>query len=318
MKRNQFLCGLTAVLLMSMNVGAIARDEPVRLGQIGISFYAVTGQVVQQVLERLGHEVELRTGSHSEIFPELAQGNVDLLVAAWLPHAHAKYWSEHGSGAVELATLYRGARLFWAVPTYVPEAAVASVEDLKKPAVRSRMEQRIQATKPDSGLTMGSQRIMEAYGLEDAGYNLQTGAHVDWQMYFEENYRAGRWFVMPYFQPNFLNRMAQMRRLEEPRDLLGKENRAVLVADKAFVATAPQRTIQVLQRIELDLDAVAEMDYLVRVEGKSAREAARAWMAANRGRVDAWFADSQGANACRTGYDRASRTGCEPIALATR
>ncbi len=280
---------LLAALLAS---GASAQDteRTIRLGQIDISFYAVTGQVVQMVLERLGVRVELRTGPHSEIFPELGAGSVDLLVAAWLPHAHARYWRDYGTDAAELATLYTGAQLFWAVPDYVPVQAVAAVEDLKKPEVAARMQRQIQATGADSGLSMGSRRILDAYGLQASGYRLRTGAHSDWQAYFETHYEAGDWFVMPYFRPNFLNRMARMRKLDEPRDLLGKENRAVLVARKGFVASAPEHLVRVLSRIELDLDAVAEMDYMVRVDGLTPRLAAHRWVSENTARVDQWFA----------------------------
>ncbi len=267
-------------------------EPPVRLGQINISFYAVTGQVVQLVLHRLGHDVDVVKGSHSQIFPQLGQGSVDLLVAAWLPYAHANYWREHGSNAIELATLYDGAQLFWAVPHYVPVTEVASVEDLKRASVLRRMSKDIRATKPDSGLSIGSKHIMQAYKLHENGYRLLTGAHRAWQRNFEKRYAAGDWFVMPYFRPNFLNQLARMRKLDEPRNLLGEANRAVLVAHKDFVANAPKRTLTVLRRIELDLDAVAEMDYLVRVKRLTARAAANRWMSENRDRVDAWFADN--------------------------
>ena len=104
------------MLLLALSLAGSAwgdeANREVRLGQIGISFYAVAGQVVQTVLERLGQTVQLQTGSHSEIFPELGAGSLDLLVAAWLPHAHEKYWRAYGSSAVELATLYSGARLY--------------------------------------------------------------------------------------------------------------------------------------------------------------------------------------------------------------
>ena len=118
-----------------------------------------------------------------------------------------------------------------------------------------------------------------------------TGAHGQWQRNFERRYAVRDWFVMPYFRPNFRNRTAQMRKLDEPRNLLGEANRAVLVAHKNFVANAPERTLEVLRRIELDLDAVAEMDYMVRIERLSARGAARRWMRDNPDRVDGWFAE---------------------------
>lgn len=63
--------------------------QPVMLGQVSLSFYAVTGAVVQEVLERLGHPVQLRTGPHDEMFPLLGQGSIDVMAAAWLPAGHA-------------------------------------------------------------------------------------------------------------------------------------------------------------------------------------------------------------------------------------
>lgn len=278
-----------AMLLLLGSAGAQAQGK-VTIGQIGISFYAVTGQVVQAVVERLGHTVELKTGSHAQIFPELGKGNVDVLVAAWLPSGHAVYWQQHGREAVELATLYRGARLFWAVPTYVPAEEVASVEDLAKPEVVARMVKRIRGTGPDSGLMIGSRKIMQAYELEAAGYELLPGRHEQWHAYFEDNYRRKRWFVMPYFRPNYLNRIAEMRMLEERFEFLGGENNGVLVAHRNFIDRMPARTVAVLRRLSLDLDAVAEMDLAVH-GGKSPREAAREWMTRNSSRVDSWFAE---------------------------
>jgi glycine betaine/proline transport system substrate-binding protein len=275
-----------AVLLTA---GAVQAESKVVLGQIAISFYAVTGQVVQDVLERLGHSVEVKTGSHGQIFPELGKGEVDLLVAAWLPHAHADYWAQYGGDAVRLATLYEGAQLFWAVPGYVPAADVSHVEDLKKPEVARRMTKTIRGTGPDSGLMIGSRRIMEAYALAEAGYELLPGGHQQWHDYFEENYRDRRWFVMPYFRPNYLNRIADMRMIEERYGFLGASNAGTLVAHKAFAARAPARTLAVLGRVELGLDAVAEMDYMVRIDGMSPRDAARNWIARNAARVDRWF-----------------------------
>jgi glycine betaine/proline transport system substrate-binding protein len=278
-----------AAALLSATAPALAQGR-VTLGQIGISFYAVTGQVVQAVLERLGHEVELRTGSHAQIFPELGRANVDLLVAAWLPSGHAVYWEQHGKEAVQLATLYAGARLFWAVPDYVPADSVAGVEDLRKPEIAARMVKTIRGTGADSGLMIGSRKIMQAYQLEAVGYELVPGKHDQWHAYFEENYRQGRWFVMPYFRPNYLNRVAGMRMLEERFEFLGGDNDGVLVAHRNFLDRVPTSTVAVLRRVSLDLDAVAEMDYAVQMQGRSPRDAAREWMGHNAARVDSWFA----------------------------
>lgn len=264
--------------------------EPVRLGQIGLSFYAVTGALVQRVLERLGHQVEVSQGSHAQIFPRLAAGEVDLLVAAWLPHGHAVYWDRYGGSAEQLATLYEGARFAWMVPTYVPATAVASVADLRKPEVAARMNPVIQGTGRDSGNMMLSDTLMRRYDLASAGYRLQPGTLADFHGAYERGIARGDWFVMPLWWPHWINRVGNMRALEEPQGVLGPASKGVLVASSAWSAGADARTLAVLRRIELGLDAVAEMDHAVNVDKRTPHEAADAWMKANAARVDRWFA----------------------------
>jgi glycine betaine/proline transport system substrate-binding protein len=107
-------------------------NPSVILGQVSLSFYAVTGAVVHAVLERLGHAVEVRQGPHEEMFPLLCNGSIDLMAAAWLPEGHAAYWSKYGAAAREVATLYDGARFFWGAPDYVPPEQVGSIADLSE------------------------------------------------------------------------------------------------------------------------------------------------------------------------------------------
>lgn len=288
MRVRRLIAAILAATIMNAGVTR-ADDNTVVMGQINISFYAVTAAVVQEVLERLGHSVEVRTGSHGEMFPVLGRGEIDILVAAWLPSAHAVYWEQYGKDSVQLGTLYRDARLYWSVPPYVPSSQVSSVADLKKADVAQRMVKLIRGTAPDSGLVIGSRKIMENYQLDREGYELVPGKRDAWIAHLEENLVARRWFVMPFFRPNYLNLIADMRMLEEPLNLLGEASDGALVAHSNFVARAPRRTAQVLARVYLGLDAVAQMDRMVNVDKMSARDAARAWMETNPSTVDAWF-----------------------------
>ncbi len=267
-----------------------AQPGTVRMGQISLSFYAVTGAVVQAVLERLGHTVEVSTGSHAQIFPRLGAGEVDLLVAAWLPHGHAVYWEQYGDRAEAIAVLYEGARFDWMVPTYVPETAVASVEDLPRPEVVARMEHRIQGTGRDSGNMMLSAEVLKAYGLDAAGYALVPGTLAEFHGAYDRALAQGKWFIMPLWTPHYINRVGSLRPIAEPKGLLGPASNGTLVASRAWVAQAPPRTLAVLGRMRISREAVAEMDYLVNVEGKAPREAARIWMDANSALVEGWFA----------------------------
>ena len=78
--------------------------------------------------------------------------------------------------------------------------------------------------------------------------------------------------------------------LAEPRGLLGPASDGTLVASKAWTMQAPARTLEVLARMRLGREAVAEMDYMVNVQSMAPRAAAQAWMDSNATLVASWFA----------------------------
>jgi glycine betaine/proline transport system substrate-binding protein len=267
---------------------AVQMQRPLILGQVSLSFYAVTGAVVQEILEQLGHRVEVREGPHEEIFPLLGTAAVDVMAAAWLPEGHAAYWSRYGARAMEIATLYEGARFFWAVPGYVPVNDVASIADLARPSVARRMTTLIQSIGSGATITRVSQTAVDEYGLAPAGYLVRSGTPAEWTAAYQAALAERRWMVFPTWAPQYLNRRGELRPLDDPRGVLRGVNRGVLVAPRARFKALPQRTRQVLSRISLGLDGVTDMDWAVNVDQQAPREAARMWMRANSARVAAW------------------------------
>jgi glycine betaine/proline transport system substrate-binding protein len=263
--------------------------QPVVLGQVSLSFYAVTGAVVHEVLERLGHQVELRPGPHEVMFPLLVNGEIDLMAAAWLPEGHGAYWARYGADAQEVARLYDGARFFWAVPSYVPADEVASMEDLAKPSVASRMTKLIQGIGAGATITAVSREAVDKYGLGSLGYSLRPGTQADWIGAYNAAVAERRWIVFPTWAPQYLNRDGRLRALADPRGVLGGVNHAALVGPRARFQALPERTRAALARIALGLDGVTEMDWLVNGEAQTPREAARRWMRANEERVAGWL-----------------------------
>ncbi|HEX9181160.1 MAG TPA: glycine betaine ABC transporter substrate-binding protein [Burkholderiales bacterium] len=279
---------LTSLFAAAAATPALAQEKVV-LGRISLSFYAVTGEVVQAVLERLGHKVEVKEGTHDVIFPLLAKGEVDLLNAAWLPNAHRVYWERHQQDLAELGTLYEGAQLFWAVPAYVPPDAVRSAADLAKPEVSAKVDKTIRSIGAGAGITINSKKAVTEYGLDAAGYGVVAGTPKEWVDNFAAAHAAQRWLVMPLWRPQYLNKAYALRMLADPKGALGPADRAVLLGNKAARDRLPKRTLEVLARIRIPVDDVTAMDYVVNVEKKSPADAAKAWMGANAAMVDGWF-----------------------------
>jgi glycine betaine/proline transport system substrate-binding protein len=120
-KRRTFLITGAAGLVFVPPIRCKSDEPLIVLGQVSLSFYAVTGAVVRKVLECLGHSVEVREGPHEAMFPLLANGAIDLLAAVWLPEGHATYWASYGRDAEEIASLTRGPSSFGRYPIMCPK-----------------------------------------------------------------------------------------------------------------------------------------------------------------------------------------------------
>jgi glycine betaine/proline transport system substrate-binding protein len=275
--------GLAAIALAAamFTQPASAEHRIIRLGQVGLSFYAVVGAIVQEVLEQDGYKVEVTSGSHGDIFPKLGAGEVDILAAAWLPDGHAPLYAKVKDVTFIVGELYDNARLYWAVPDYVPADLVRSVDDLKKPEVAARMDKRIRGIGATSGLMVGAAKMREAYGLDTAGYEVIAGEAKDWIGNFKQAVGEQRWLVMPLWQPQWINAAYKVRVLDEPKGIYGKGDTAVLLGHESLKGKLTPQTLERLGNIKLSVDAVTQMDLWVNVDGLTPCEAAKKWLAAN-------------------------------------
>ena len=271
------LAALMSVLVPRAN----AENGTIRLGQVGLSFYAVVGAIVQEILEREGYKVEVTTGSHGEIFPKLGAGEVDILAAAWLPDGHGPLYAKVKDVTFIVGDLYDNARLYWAVPDYVPAELVGSIDDLKKPDVATRMDKNIRGIGATSGLMVGAAKIRKAYGLDAAGYEVIPGEAKDWIENFKQAVGERRWLVMPLWQPQWINAAYKVRVLDDPKGIYGKGDTAVLLGHETLKEKLSPEAHNRLGRIKLNVDAVTEMDLWVNVDGLTPREAAKKWLSAN-------------------------------------
>ena len=158
---SRFLC---AALITVLSSATSANARTIVLGHINQSSSEATAVVIQTILERIGYNVAIKKGSPGVMYPMLAEGEIDLFVAARLPNEHAPYWEEYKDEFVLITPLYEDARLFWAVPDYVPASAVRSIADLPESGVAAKMDKIIRGPDTDSRLMIRSESIMQEYG----------------------------------------------------------------------------------------------------------------------------------------------------------
>jgi len=283
------LAAATAMLFSATSANALT----IVLGHINESSYEATAVVIQTVLERIGYNVAIKTGAHGVMYPMLAEGEIDIFVAGSLPNEHAADWEEYKKDLVLVAPLFEGAKRFWAVPDYIPGTAVKSVADLSKPAVAAKMDKLIRGPDVDSTLMIRSAEVVQGYDLSRAGYELSPGKTADWIAAFNANIESGKWFVMPLWQPHYLNKIAKLRVLDEPKKLLGKPDTVWLIANKGTKQKIGPIGFGVLQKMAFSVKAITELDYAVNIEKLTPREAGRNWMGMHPYTVEYWLENEE-------------------------
>jgi glycine betaine/proline transport system substrate-binding protein len=212
-----------------------------------------------------------------------------MLVAAWLPHAHAGLHAPVAASVVEAAILYEEARLYLAVPDFA-DPSIVGIGDLARPAVAAAARREILGVAPGSGSARGTEAMLDAYGLRAAGWSLSVGSAAAWTAAIEAGMAERILFATPAWTPLWTERAFALRPLADPLGVYGGADRAVVLVRRDAWDTWPARSRAAVSRIAIPRAEVAAMDAAVVREGLSPDAAARGWTAANRGLVAGWLA----------------------------
>jgi glycine betaine/proline transport system substrate-binding protein len=90
----------------------------------------VKSRVVSSILEDIGYETEIQEVDPGVLYTSLADEQIDVNLAGWLPTTHQSYWEQHGE-SLEIAGI--NVTMTWlglGVPSYVDES-IQSIEDLR-------------------------------------------------------------------------------------------------------------------------------------------------------------------------------------------
>ncbi|KAL6832029.1 hypothetical protein V8C40DRAFT_273431 [Trichoderma camerunense] len=258
-------------------------------GRVEYSFHHAAGEVVQLVLERIGHIVVTTAAEEQAIFTKQQAGDVDILMG-WLENSHGDYLDKYRQDAVVLENAIYSPHCIWGVPDYVPAVQVKSVVDLLKPNVAAKMQKVIRAVNPGADVSKVSMEMIEKYKLDKAGYsfnNTPKSSNVD---DFEAAYQNNEWFITPLWHPHQLHIKYKIRPLEDPLGILPEADKAQLIILKSSLPKFSEGdALSILRRITIGNEALSLMDSYIWRDGMSPRLAALRWMRDNEPRVETWF-----------------------------
>jgi glycine betaine/proline transport system substrate-binding protein len=244
------VAGLCGLLLLA--AGTARAEEPVRIGWTTWADGVFVTRLAARIIEtELREPVELVRAGIAEQYQGLASGRLDVTLMSWQPRTHGPYLDRVGPRTEDLGVLYHGARLGWAVPDHVPAEGVASIADLRDPAVRERLGGRIVGIDPGAGLMRLSRRALARYRLD--GYALEQNSGPAMTAALDNAAVAGDWIVVTAWSPHWIFAAHGLRYLEDPKGVLGGVEQVHAVAREGFHAERP-RVAALLGRLWLPLE----------------------------------------------------------------
>ena len=269
-----------AALTLSLAAGAAqAEKKDITIAYVEWSDAVVATNVVKTALEAKGYKVKIVPLSGAAMWQAVATGEADAMVAAWLPATHAAYNDKLKDKVENLGPNVTGAKIGWAVPTYVD---ITSIEDIKGKA--AMFDGKVIGIDPGAGLMKASEKAVKEYALP---VKLIEGSDATMVAALKDAYAKKQPIVITTWTPHWMFATWDLKYLNDPKGVFGGEETVNTVVSKKLKAEAPE-AYKILDNFALSL--ADEQKVMVDNEkpGASPAETAKAWVAANKDKVDAW------------------------------
>lgn len=264
---------------------AAAQDKaPIKIGWTAWSdAEAVTKLAARIIEDRMGEKVELVLADIGLQYQGLANGDLDFMMMSWLPVTHGPYMEKVGDKIVPLGILYTRARLGWVIPDSIPKDQLNSIEDLKKPEVREKLDGKIQGIDPGAGLMQASEKAIKDYGLD--GYELVSASGAAMTAAIARADKRDQWIVATGWSPHWMFAKWKLRYLEDPKGVLGGLERVHVMARRDFYQDHPA-VAEFLARMYLPIEELQAI--MFEASETTYEKAIDAYIEKNEDRIAYW------------------------------
>ncbi|MCD1295060.1 glycine/betaine ABC transporter [Methanocella sp. CWC-04] len=273
-----------AVLLAGC-VGQGAEEQTTK-GKVTIGYVLwdseiASTNVLKQVYEQAGYEVELKAVDAGPLYQAVANGDVDCTVSAWLPSTQANYWEKYGKDIDLVRHNLDGAKVGLVVPSYVTIDSIAEMNDVK-----DKFNGKITGIEPGAGIMSKTEEAIGEYGLD---YQIMPSSSAGMAAELSKAYKNNEWIVVTGWTPHWKFARFDLKYLEDPEGIYGGEEFVGTLARKGLKDDKPG----VYAILEQFYWTTADMESVMLdiEEGTSEEDAAKKWVDANQDKVKAWIGE---------------------------
>ncbi|MFO7966669.1 MAG: glycine betaine ABC transporter substrate-binding protein [Archaeoglobaceae archaeon] len=251
----------------------------------------VKGQIIKQILEDEGYEVELQNLEIGIVYQQMATDNMDCTPSAWLPVTHKEYWDQYQADLEMVKENEPDTFLGLVVPQYVCDEGVTSIPDLEGNADKFNGE--IIGIEPGAGIMNNTEVALKEYGLEDE-YDLKPSSTSAMLASLESAINKEEWIVVPLWQPHGAYAQYELCNLESPKAIYqeGEGDYVGTVCRDDFQQDFPE-AYDFFKEFEITAQTQSDWIYEYNIEGKDPEVVASEWIENNQDTVEEWKAALQ-------------------------
>ncbi len=241
--------------------------------------------VVTAILEEeMGYDVNLTLADLGGIFTDVAAGNQDFYMAAWLPVTHMDYFEDNKDGLVDHNIVYEDAKIGLVVPEYMDIDSVTELDEYKE-----ELEGEITGIEPGAGLMQATETALEEYdSLSD--FTLLDSSESGMVAELQTRYDNEEPIVVTGWTPHWKFAQWDLKFLEDPEGTFGEAEMIHVVTRNGLEEEKPD-VAELLSNFYVDDETLGElMKIMEDVESEDeAIEIALEWIDENRELVNDWI-----------------------------
>lgn len=283
-----FTCALPGCTVQNEEIpGAGTTKAPgagkkVELSYVEWSSEVASTNVVKAVLqERMGYNADITPVSASAMWQAVASGDVDGMVAAWLPTTHADFMNDLKDKVVDLGENLTGTKIGLVVPEYV---TINSIEELKANA--GKFNGKIIGIDPGAGIMSSTEKVMEEYSLNN--FELVEGTGAIMTAALADAIKNNQWVVITGWTPHWKFAEYDLKYLEDPKNIYGGAEHINTIVRKGLKEDMPE-VYNFLDKFNWTPEDMEQVMVWNQEEDANPYDNAKRWIEENKDKVDAWL-----------------------------
>jgi glycine betaine/proline transport system substrate-binding protein len=273
---------LTAfAVFIAVGAPALAAEKGrVELAYVEWSSEVASTNLIKAVLEEMGYDVKITPVSAAAMWQAIGSGDVDAIVAAWLPTTHNHYLEQVADVVEDLGPNLVGTRIGLVVPSYV---TIDSIDQLNEAS--DRFGGKIIGIDPGAGLMSKTEQVVEEYNLTDLKLIEGTGPIMT--AVLGDAITEQEWIVVTGWTPHWKFARYDLKYLDDPKGIYGGEEQIHTVVRQGLKEEMPE-VYSLLNNFSWTPNEMAQLMILNQERRADPLKNARLWMAENPDRIAAW------------------------------